>query len=236
MTRLELFDLDERPHYLGHRQRLRERFLRHGLDGFQDYEILELLLTLAIPRRDVKPQAKALIERFGTVRGVLDAPLAELQCVAGLGSVAPVALRVIRDVASLYLQQQGEAGVSVLDGDALSRMWRARIGALGHEVFEVAYLDSKYQLLRNGVERLEEGLPDRSLVYPRRVIEAALRRGAAALAFAHNHPNGDVAPTEPDKLLTRALVLAATTVELKIFDHLVVSADQTFSFRREGLL
>jgi DNA repair protein RadC len=228
--------LSEPPHYLGHRQRLRERFLRHGLEGFQDYEVLELLLTLAIPRRDVKTQAKALIQRFGSIRRVLDASLGELEQVDGLGSVAPVALRVIRDVASLYLRQEAEAGRSLLEGDALPRMWRARIGALDHEVFEVAYLDSAYCLLRAGVERLEEGLPDRSNVYPRRVIEAALRRGAAALTLAHNHPNGDVTPSEADKLLTRALVLAAATVEVKILDHLIVSSDRTFSFRKEGLL
>ena len=228
--------LNDKPHYLGHRARLRERFLRHGLEGFKDYETVELLLTLAIPRRDVKRQAKALIERFGTVRALLDAPIAELQSFEGLGAVAPVALRVIRDVASLYLRQEAEANGSVLDGDSLSRMWRVRIGALASEVFEVAYLDSGYRLLREGVQRLEEGLPDRSNVYPRRVVEAALRRGAAAVALAHNHPSGDVTPSEADKLLTRALVLAAAAVQVKILDHLIVSTDRTFSFRKEGLL
>lgn len=226
----------DRPDYHGHRRRLRERFLKSGLEGFADYEVVELLLTLAIPRSDVKQPAKALIDRFGNLRGILDAPIEELQALKGIGTVTPVALRIIREAANLYLQQSAEQRDSLADPDALSRFWRTKIGALPHEVFQVGYLDSGYRLLRNGVETLEEGTIDRAAVYPRRVIEAALRRGAAALVFAHNHPNGDVRPTEQDKVLTRALVLAATTVQIKVLDHLIVSADAVFSFRKEGLL
>ncbi len=226
----------ERLHYYGHRQRLRSRFLKNGLEGFADYEVVELLLTLAIPRSDVKQPAKALIARFGNLRGILDAPLEELREVKGIGEVTPVAFRIIREAASLYLQQSAEEKDSFADPNALSRFWRSRIGALPNEVFEVGYLDSAYRLLRDGIETLEEGTVDRAAVYPRRVIEAALRRNAAALVFAHNHPDGNVQPTEQDKLITRALVLAATTVQIKVLDHLIVSADNVFSFRKEGLL
>jgi len=220
----------------GHRQRLRERFVRGGLDGFADYEVVELLLTLAIPRRDVKRQAKALIKKFGSLRGILDAPAEQLRQIDGIGTVAPIALRVIKEAASLYLQQMAEEREFVGDSESGSRFWRSRIGALSNEVFEVGYLDSRLRLQRNGVERMEEGTTDRATVYPRMVIEAALKRKAAALVFAHNHPNGDVKPTEQDKVLTRALVLAASTVSIKVHDHLIVSADKVFSFRKEGLL
>lgn len=220
----------------GHRQRLRQRFVRSGLDGFADYEVVELLLTLAIPRRDVKRQAKALIKKFGSLRGILDAPAEQLRQIDGIGTVAPIALRVIKEAASLYLQQMAEEREFVGDSESGSRFWRSRIGALSNEVFEVGYLDSRLRLQRNGVERMEEGTTDRATVYPRMVIEAALKRKAAALVFAHNHPNGDVKPTEQDKALTRALVLAATTVSIKVHDHLIVSADKVFSFRKEGLL
>ena len=147
-----------------------------------------------------------------------------------------MALRIIREAASLYLQQTAEQCDAFTDPSALARFWRIKIGALSHEVFQVAYLDTAYRLLRDGVETLEEGTIDRAAVYPRRVIEAALRRGAATLMFAHNHPNGNVQPTEQDKVLTRALVLAAATVQIQVLDHLIVSADTVFSFRQEGLL
>lgn len=226
----------DQPHYHGHRKRLRDRFIKNGLAGFAEYEVVELLLTLAIPRSDVKEQAKALVERFGNLRGILDAPIEELQQVEGIGSVAPVALRIIREAATVYLQQSAEQQEVFTDPVALARFWRSKIGALPIEVFHVGYLDSGYRLLRDGVESLEEGTIDRANVYPRRVIEAALRRKAAALVFAHNHPNGDVIPTEQDKILTRSLVLAAATVQIKILDHLIVTTDKVFSFRQEGLL
>jgi DNA repair protein RadC len=227
---------DETPHYHGHRERLRDRFLKSGLDGFADYEVIELLLTLAIPRSDVKQPAKALIARFGNLRGILDAPLEELRMVLGIGRVTPVALQIIRAAATMYLQQSGEGHDSLADPARLSEFWRMRIGALQNEVFEVAYLDSGYRLLRDGVDTLEEGTIDRVVVYPRRVIEAALKRGAAAIVLAHNHPNANLTPSEYDKVLTRAIVLAAETVSIKVADHLIVSAQEAFSFRKAGLL
>jgi len=227
---------DDDPHYHGHRQRLRARFVKSGLDGFADYEVVELLLTLAIPRSDVKQPAKALIARFGTLKGILDAPIEELQAVSGIGNVTPVALQIIKAAATLYLQQSSEGLDSFADPSRLSDFWRMRIGALQNEVFEVAYLDSGYRLLRDGVERLEEGTVDRATVYPRRVVETALKRGAAGLVLAHNHPNANLAPSEHDKVLTRAIVLAAETVQLKVLDHLIVSDQDTFSFRKAGLL
>ena len=226
----------EKPHYFGHRQRLRERFLKSGLDGFADYEVVELLLTLAIPRSDVKQPAKALIARFGDIRGILDAPIDELRAEPGIGTVTPVALQIIRAAATVYLQQTTDGRDSLSDPKRLADFWRMRIGSTPNEVFEVAYLDSAYRLLRDGVERLEEGTIDRAAVYPRRVVEAALRRGAFAIVVAHNHPNGVVIATDHDKILTRTIVLAAQTVNIRVLDHLIISAGETFSFRAAGLI
>ena len=130
------------PHYHGHRKRLRERFVKNGLAGFAEHEALELLLTLAIPRTDVKQPAKALLKRFGSLRGVLDAPLAELRCVPGIGEVAAIGLHLVREAAALYLQQESEGGDVLRNPTKISDFWRMRIGALKHEVFAVAYLDS----------------------------------------------------------------------------------------------
>jgi DNA repair protein RadC len=225
-----------KAHYFGHRERLRKRFLNSGFEGLADYEIVEMLLTLAIPRRDVKEQAKVLIKRFGNLRGILDAPIDEVRKVDGIGEVTPAVLRMMREIVSLYLQQTIEKQEALSDPNRLHEFWRVKIGSSANEVFMVGYLDSGYRLLRDGIERLEEGTIDRAAVYPRRVVEAALRRKAAAIMLAHNHPNGDVRPSEQDKLITKALVLAAAAVQLKILDHLIVSAEQVFSFRQGGLL
>ncbi len=224
------------PHYHGHRQRLRDRFVRSGFAGFADHEIVELLLTLAIPRSDVKKPAKELIERFGSLRGILDAQLDELQAVRGVGEVTPVALKIIRESAMLYLQQRAEGAQVLTNPDALRDFWRLRLGAHRNEVFEVAFLDSGLRLMRGGVERLTEGTIDRAAVYPRRVVEFALQRGAKAVVLAHNHPNGQATPTEQDKDVTRAVVLALEPVSVRVVDHIVVSQDETFSFREAGLL
>ena len=223
-------------HYHGHRKRLRERFQQSGLAGFAEHEVIELLLTLAIPRLDVKQPAKALLKQFGSLRGILDAPLTELQSVKGIGEVAAISLKVIREAATLYLLETSEESQVLRDPERLSDFWRMRIGHLKHEVFAVAYLDSAHRLLRNGVETLQEGTIDRAAVYPRRVVEAALRHRAAALVLAHNHPNGNVEPSEQDKVVTRAVALAAETISLRVVDHLIVSASETFSFRKAGLL
>jgi len=166
----------------------------------------------------------------------LEAPIDELSKVEGIGSVAPIALQVVRAASTLYLQQTAEGVDPLVDRRRLETTWRMKIGAVRNEVFEVAYLDASGCLLRNGLERLQQGTIDRATVYPRRVVESALRRGAAALVLAHNHPNGHVQPSEQDKVLTRAIVLAAETVGIKIVDHLIVSAGESFSFREAGLL
>ncbi|MCS7002686.1 MAG: DNA repair protein RadC, partial [Dehalococcoidia bacterium] len=220
----------------GHRRRLRERFERSGFAGFADYEIVELLLTLAVPRGDVKPTAKALIARFGSLRAILDAPVEHLRTVSGVGEVTPIALRIIRETANLYLQQEAEARETLDSLDAVTRLWRSRLGGLTHEVFEIAYLDAGLKLLRSGIERLEDGTVDRAAVYPRKVMEAALRRGAAAIIVAHNHPSGRLTPSNEDRALTRALKQAAATLNVRLIDHLIVSADGAFSFAQTGLL
>lgn len=220
----------------GHRRRLRERFLSVGLEGFSEHETLELVLTLAIPRRDVKPQAKRLLEQLGSLREVLDAPRETLRSVEGIGDAGITVLGIIKGVAEVYVRQGLESSSTRLSLDDLATFWCMRIGSLPHEVFEVAYVDGAYRVLTNGIERLAEGTIDRAAVYSRRVMEAAVKRQAAGLVFAHNHPNGEAKPSEQDKLLTRALVLAAQTLEINIIDHLIITKNKVFSFRKEGLL
>lgn len=221
---------------LGHRARLRERFMASGFGGFAEHECLELLLTLAIPMRDVKPQARALLARFGSLRGVLDASANELAALKGMGTVAPVALKIIREAAGLYLEQTAELREQFVGFESLENFWRLRLGGLKHEEFHVAHLDASNRLLRGGAEAMEMGLPNQAMVYPRKVMESALRRGSVSLVFAHNHPSGDVLPSLQDREITRRLQEAAQALQIRVLDHVIVSADRTFSFRREGML
>lgn len=220
----------------GHRSRLRTRFLASGFEGFAQHECVELLLTLAIPRRDVKSQAKALLARFGSLRAILDAGPAELAQVEGMGSVAPVALKVIREAAGLYLKEEAASRLEFTDLGATADFWRLRLGGLKHEEFHVAYLDSSHRLLKDGVEAMESGVPNQASVYPRKVMASALARGASALIVAHNHPSGEAYPSVQDKELTRSLQDAARVLQMRVFDHLIVTADRVFSFRQEGLI
>jgi DNA repair protein RadC len=234
----------EKPHYFGHRNRLRERLKKAGLASFQDYEAVELLLTLAIPRKDVKIPAKEAIKRFGSFRGVLDAPFEELKKIPGIGEVAPFAIRFIREAATLYLQPRSQADltlkrtepetISLEDPRILFNYCMAALGANTDEVFKVIYLDSCFKVI--DLETLTEGTIDRAAVYPRRVMESALKKKASILVFAHNHPDGNINPSDHDKTLTRALLLAAKTLNITVYDHLIVSKDEVFSFRGAGLL
>jgi len=227
---------NQNPHYLGHRQRLRDRFLKSGFAGMAEHEVVEILLTLALPRKDVKKPAKDLLTRFGNLQGILDASVDDLLTIHGIGEVAPTALRIIKEAANLYLQQKSEKDNCLVSYETMMNFWRARLGGLKHEVFEVAYLDSGYKLLSDGIDRIEDGTIDRAAVYPRKVMQAALKKKSAILVIAHNHPNGNVNPSEQDKNITRALVLAAETLQIKIHDHLIVTMNDVFSFRKAGLL
>lgn len=220
----------------GHRSRLRARFEKAGFSGFSEHEVIELLLTLCIPRSDVKEPAKALLTKYGSLRRILDAPADGLREVPGIGSVTPVALQIIREAATLYLQESAGEEALLDSTDALIDLFRIRLGALRHEVFEVAYLDKSYRLIHDGIERLEEGIADRTRVYPGKVMRAALQKNAVFIVVAHNHPTGRLKASPEDMRLTQSLVEAAEAVQLKLLDHVIVTPDSAMSFLDEGLL
>ena len=220
--------------YHGHRNRLRKRFLKNGLQSFPDYEAVEFLLTLAIPRGDVKPQAKEALRRFKTFRGVLDAPLEDLRQIPGLSEAPSAAIRFVKEAAARYLQQKTTQGPSLKSSQAVVDYCRASMGAEANEQFRVIFLNKRARIL--GEETIAKGTIDESAVYPRRIMEEALIRKATSLLLVHNHPSGEVSPSSQDKALTRMLQLAGKTLGMEIFDHLIVSKDAAFSFKQEGLL
>lgn len=221
---------------LGHRARLRDRFLKAGFSGFSEHEVVELILTLCIPRRDVKQPAKALLKRFGNVKSILEASPEELQEVDGIGEVAPVAMRIVKETANLYLQQTAEERTRFASTSQLEDFWRSRIGALTYEVFEVAYLDSSNRLMKDGIERMEEGIAEKTNVYPKKIMRSALMRNAKGIILAHNHPSGRAYPSAVDETMTEIIAQAGHTVGVKVVDHLIVTENEVFSFFREDLI
>ena len=224
----------QKEHYHGHRQRLRQRFLQQGLTGFQDYEALELLLLFVARQKDTKPVAKDLITRFGSFKNVLDASAEELEDVKGVGPAAVTLIHFVKQAAARYLQQTSQARFSPDSPEALIQYCILSMGAEPNEKFRLICLDSNFAIV--GEKDIAEGTVNQATVYPRQVMEIALEAKATTLVFVHNHPAGNVEPSQFDRTLTRALVLAAKTMNISVYDHIVVSRDTYFSFRENDLL
>jgi DNA repair protein RadC len=221
----------------GHRERLRQRFMKSGFSGFLEYEIVELFLTLCLPRKNVKQQAKALLQRFDSIRGIFDASIDELTQIEGMGAVAPIAVKIIKSFAEIYLYETIPTDQCIINNyERLENFWRLRLGGLKNEVFEVALLNVCLGLLKDGVIRLEEGVVDRTNAYPRKIMECALQNHASAFIIAHNHPSGSVLPSDNDCILTKKIEKAAESLELYFIDHVIVARHEIFSFRREKMI
>jgi DNA repair protein RadC len=222
------FNRRPEPDYLGHRQRLRERFQKAGAEGFHDYELLELLLTYAIPRRNVKPIAKVLMERFGSLSGVLDASPQELEKVSQMGPASSSLIRLVKESCGTYLAEKMKQMDVLSSPQAVLDFARAKLAGRPHESFMVIFLNTKNHVLHHQI--VHEGTVNRAVIYPRRVIEEALARNASGLILVHNHPSGQSDPSSEDRQLTRALVEATRALDIRVLDHIIVGKDGHFSF------
>ena len=219
---------------VGHRKRLREKFIKSGLTGFADYEVVELLLSLGTPRKDCKPLAKEAIKKFKTLRGVLSASMEELQQIKGIGPHSAFGIKLMQDVAREYLKEQIiDKPVFQSSQEIFDYLYHS-MRDLKKEVFKVIYLTSQNQII--DTSDLFGGTVNSAAVVPRQIVEQALAHNAAALIFAHNHPTGVCEPSESDKDITRDLVFAAGTVQIKILDHLIIGNNRYYSFAGEGLI
>lgn len=216
----------------GHRQRLRDRFLKSGLDGFHDYEVIELLLTLQTPRKDCKEVAKAALHRFKTLQGVLDAAPSDLCQVPGIGPINLFGLKLIPAVSRRYLQQRLEGKTALSHSQALFDYLNHTIRDKNKECFVAIYLDAKNRVITS--ETLFSGTVTASAVYPREVVKAALAHAAAAVIFAHNHPSGDPTPSADDMAITRKLIEACGLMGITVHEHLIVGTEGYFSFADHG--
>jgi len=224
----------DKPHYAGHRKRLRDRFLKSGSSALPDYEMLELVLFMAQPRGDVKPVAKKLIQQFGSYASVISADEKELKKIAGVGDVAVAALRIIRD-AAIRLSQDEITGQPVLSSwQALLDYCRLAMGREQKEQFRVFFLNRKNVLIADELQQV--GTVDHTPVYPREVVKRALDLGATAIIMAHNHPSGDPTPSKGDIAMTKEVKEAGSKLGISVHDHVIVSRNGTSSFKSLGLL
>lgn len=228
--------MDRKPDHpgAGHRQRLRQRFLTAGLDGFLDYEVIELLLTLATPRKDCKTAAKLALKKFKTLQGVLEADPRELQEVPGIGPINMLGIKLIKAVSDRFLAKKVIGKSAISNSRDLYTYLNGAIRDKTRECFMAIFLDSKNRVL--AMDTLFEGTLTASGVYPREVIRAALQHHAAALIFAHNHPSGEPRPSAEDVAVTRQLVFAGRVMGITVHEHLIIGENRYYSFADQGHL
>ena len=224
----------DKPHHLGHRERLRDRAAQGGLGGLPDYEVLELYLQRSVPRQDVKERAKALIRRFGSLQGVLAAPLVELVQIRGVGEAVALDLKLVHELAR-------RMGREALDRRPVISSWTALLDyvrvAIGHEPREqvrVLYLDTKNQLILD--EETSRGTINHAPLYPREVVRRALELSAASMILVHNHPSGDTSPSAADIAVTKEVVAAAKPLGIDVHDHVIVGRHGVESLKARGLM
>lgn len=218
----------------GHRDRLRGRFIRSGTGAFEDYELLELALFSAIPRRDVKPLAKQLLVRFGSMGGVLGATIDDLQTVKGISENTAVFIKTIHALQLRTLFEEIKEKPILTSWQKLIDYCHAAMAHEKREHFRVLFLNKKNQLIADEVQQV--GTIDHVPVYPREVVKHALDLGATAMILVHNHPSGDPAPSDGDITMTRELVKAAKAMDVTVHDHIIIGKSGHTSFKSLGLM
>lgn len=224
----------DESHYLGHRQRLRSRFLETSGQGFADYELLELLLFGARPRGDVKPLAKRLLKHFGALDKVLQASPAELRGVDDVGEAVICCLKATEEAAKRLVKAPTKGRPIIQSWSALLDYCRLAMGTEKVEQFRILFLNHKHALIADEV--LQKGTIDHTPVYPREVVKRALELGASAIILAHNHPSGDPTPSQADIDMTKKVIEAAKAVGIAVHDHLIIADSSHYSFKSYGLI
>jgi DNA repair protein RadC len=223
-----------RPDQLGHRDRLRQRAAKAGLDALPDYELLEIYLFRTFARGEVKPLAKALLARFGSLGGVFAASLAELKTVPGIGEAAAIDLRLLHEATLRVAREPVRKRTVISSWTALLSYVRVALANEPREQFRVLFLDKKHALIADEV--LGHGTVDHAPVYPREIMRRALELSASSMILVHNHPSGDPTPSQADITMTKMIVDAAKALRIEVHDHLVVGHDGVASFEALGLI
>ena len=218
----------------GHRERLRKRFLEGGLERFSDEEVVEFLLTLGTPRGDQKLPARDAMKQFGSLSGVLSAPMEKLTGIKGIGPKNALYLKLVHQVAGRYLRDRAEGNAFFGSSKAVFDYLFHSMRDLKREIFKVLFLNRKNELILD--QDVFFGTLAGSAVYPREIMTLALEHKAAGLVFVHNHPSGDPSPSPEDKRLTRDLVWAAKLLMVQVLDHIIIGNNTYYSFADDGLI
>ena len=218
----------------GHRKRLRDRFLQSGLNGFQDYEIIELLLTLGTPRKDCKQMAKQAIKIFSNLRNVLDASVEELQRVKGIGPKNALGIKLFQEIATVYAKEKISKGIILNSPQKVVDFLRNKIGKEKKEHFLALFLNARGRLIKSGI--ISIGSLDSSIAHPRDIFEMAIQNHAAQVIITHNHPSGDPEPSENDLVITERLVEAGRILGIEVVDHIIVSDNGFVSLKQKGVI
>ncbi len=226
--------MSEKPDYVGHRKRLRERFITAGSNALADHELLELLLFLARPRTDVKPIAKALLRRFGSFAAVISAEPARLAEVRGIGESGMVALKTVQAAALRMMRDEVMERPILNAWDKVLAYCRASMGYGATEQFRILFLNNKNVLIADEVQ--QTGTVDHTPVYPREVVKRALELGASAIVMVHNHPSGDPTPSKADIDMTRNVRDAGKALGVTLHDHVIVGREGYASLKSLGLI
>ncbi len=225
---------DEANDLLGHRSRLRERFLKGGEIAIADYELLEMVLFAAKPRGDVKPLAKKLLKTFGSVAGVVQAKPADLKAINGVGDAVVSSLKIIETCCKHLLKEQIYARPIINSWTSLLDYCRLNMENLAVEQFRILFLNTKNMLIADEV--MNTGTIDHTIVYPREILKRALELSASSLIMVHNHPSGDPTPSKADIDLTKQIADAGLPFHIRVHDHLIIAKNKHYSFKGAGLL
>ncbi len=221
-------------HYLGHRKRLKERFIETEGEGLADYELLELVLFYAIPRVDVKPIAKELLQRFGSLSGVINASLSELQKISYVGESVVVLLKAIKTSSERLAKYEIQNKQIFQSSESVVKYCQLKIAHQQNEHFLILFLDRKNKLIMD--EILQKGTIDHAPVYPREIVKRALELGASSIIMVHNHPSGDPTPSQADIEMTRYIMSIADKINLHVLDHIIIGKSSYISMKDYGLI
>ena len=225
---------DKKPHYLGHRQRLREKFSNYGVESLHDYELLELLLTYAIPRKDVKEEAKGLISRFKSISGVLGANVNELCEIEGISANSAVLIGLCRELVVKSLEEEIFNKDVISSPQSVYDFSKVKLSHIENEVLMVIYLNTKNHV--QGHEIIDEGTVDTAIVYPKKIVKSVIEKKASSVILVHNHPSGICEPSNDDIRLTSAVKDSLKPVDVKVLDHIISGKSGYFSFREKNLI